>query len=65
MRVNLRELRDALDYLKSINSTDLEDIEWYIDDYIITPPEDSVQEWRYVGLNNTEFARNVLMKALS
>jgi len=62
MRVNLRELHDALDYMKSINEQDLRDIEWHLDGIPFKVPDDAIDEWRFAGLNNTYFAESYIFE---
>ncbi len=56
LRVDLEELVKVKQYLRDINNTPLEDIEWYYADKHIPLFSESLKEWKYCGLNNTSFA---------
>lgn len=57
MQVDLRELRKVLDYLRSINKEDINNIEWTLDGQIVHIDQRDINQWRFVGLNNVDFPR--------
>lgn len=53
--VNVNKLRRVKAYLKSINEQELQDIIWVEDGKRLDIPKEYIDEFKYVGLNNTEF----------
>lgn len=62
MIVELADLKKALDLLDEINKAPLASIEWRGPEGAIDVDPDEIAEWKYVGLSNVYFAREVLMK---
>jgi hypothetical protein len=59
MKVNVNELRAALNYLATINVSRLADIEWVDDNgvaVIVDYIGPTIEDWLYTGLSNTTFA---------
>lgn len=58
MRVNLRELQEYSRWRQEINAADIEDIIWVLDGEEVNVPSISIEEWKFLGLNNTDFPFN-------
>lgn len=56
--VDLQKLQEAVDYITSVNSIDLNQIEWHRDNKLVHIEPELIDEWKFVGLNNVSFARN-------
>jgi hypothetical protein len=52
MKVDINKLQEALDYIKLINSVDLDKIDWGTTDF----PAVSVSDFKFIGLSNVSFA---------
>lgn len=55
MKVDIERVRELKRELAEINIQQLEDIEWYEDGNPLVISKIMVDDWKYVGLNNTEF----------
>jgi len=55
MKLNIEDILDAQSKRNQINSLDIKDIEWYLDGEKITISDDTLEEWRFTGLSNTDF----------
>lgn len=55
MKINIEEILEAQQRRSEINSTDIKEIEWYLDGVRITIPDETLEEWRFMGLSNTDF----------
>ncbi len=62
LHVDLKRLQDAVDYIDQINKTPLHQIAWYRDGVYVPVRQTWVTEWRLVGLNNRDFARQYLLR---
>ena len=60
MKVNLEELFAIQKFKSKINKAELSNIKWYYKGKLIIPPENSVEEFKFVGLCNTSFGELVL-----
>lgn len=58
MKVNLTEFEQHMAYRRLINETPLEDIEIYKDGKKIEVDPKLVEDFKYYGLNNTDFIIN-------
>lgn len=56
MIVDLVKLQEALDYIQAINKADLKDIVWGNTPSNEIASEISVDKFKFMGLNNIEFA---------
>lgn len=56
LKVNLDELERALNYLGVINKHQLKDIEWRRGDAQLKPSDKLIDEFRFTGLSNVDFA---------
>lgn len=63
MKVNIEDILDARNFLGSINSKwiGLEDIEWYYDGKKVEVSKEEIEEWKFTGLNNTDFGEDFLL----
>lgn len=55
MKVDLEELERCIRYFKSINSVDLSTIEWVKGGVTITPTQEDLDEFSFIGFSNKEF----------
>ena len=60
VRIDLQEVHEALELRQRINHAELEDIQFHMHgkDVVIDPKE--IEQWRFTGLNNFDFALEVL-----
>jgi hypothetical protein len=59
MIVDLNEYEKAKAYLKSINDEELENITWVRDGKPIEVPDGAIEEYQFIGLNNTDFPKYI------
>lgn len=58
MRVDISEFEKMLNYRNEINKCDLSEIEVYgKDGKKIEITNEMIDEWRFIGLNNTDFIK--------
>ena len=62
MNIDLNDLIKWLEFKKSINSEDLKNIQWLKDGKPVYVPPEAIDEWKYVGLSNIEFAVGSLIE---
>lgn len=55
MQVNFEELARVKMYLREINNTPLDKIEWLYKGQKLDIKVHFIEDWKYVGLNNTDF----------
>lgn len=55
MKVTIEEILEMQKRRSEINSFDIKDIEWYENGFKIDVPSESLDEWRFTGLSNTDF----------
>jgi len=55
MKLNIEDILDAQSTRNQINLLDIKDIEWYLDGEKITISDETLEEWRFTGLSNTDF----------
>lgn len=55
--IHLDELEQVFAYLRTINMTRLEDIEWRRDNVPLAIHPKVMEEWKYIGLSNEQFPR--------
>lgn len=55
MKINIEEILEAQARRGEINSTDIKEIEWYLDGVKLSIPAETLEEWRFTGLSNTDF----------
>ena len=55
MKVQIEAIIDIKNYLNSINKTDLNDIELYSQHRKIDIDQETIDEFKYAGLNNVDF----------
>lgn len=55
MKINIEEVLDAQSTRNQINRLDIKDIEWYLDGEKVNISDETLEEWRFTGLSNTEF----------
>lgn len=57
MNVHLERLRELLAELDEMNNVSLQDIKWFKNGEQIYVTDEDIQEWRFIGLSNVQFAR--------
>ena len=62
VKIGLGELQKAKDLIDLANSVPLQEIAWQRNGETQPVPPIEVEEWKYVGLNNTSFAYEYLLK---
>ena len=55
MKINIEDILAAQTIRNQINKVDIKDIEWYLDGEKISIPDETLEEWRFTGLSNTDF----------
>lgn len=55
MKVTIEEILEMQQRRSEINSIDIKDIEWYENGVKIEVHSESLDEWRFTGLSNTDF----------
>lgn len=59
--INLAEIQKALSSLDHINAVDIDDITWVgLDGKEVSVPQEMINDWRVVELNNSTFASFLL-----
>lgn len=53
--VNVEEILELKKRLNEINKIPFKDIDFYLDGKKITVSDKTIEEWRLIGLNNTDF----------
>lgn len=56
MNVHLERLQELLAELNEINNASLHDIKWFKDGKEVHVLPGDIQEWRFIGLSNVQFA---------
>jgi len=62
MQVSLEYLEWVLEYLAGIESQPLDKIRWMRNGEQIDITPELIEKWKYMGLNNREFAKTYLME---
>lgn len=55
MQVNIEDLDKYKEFIASINSVPLEQIEWFCGGYLLQFPKEQIDEFKFVGLSNASF----------
>lgn len=55
MKLNIEDILAAQTRRNQINKMDIKDIEWYLDGEKVTVSDETLEEWRFTGLSNTDF----------
>lgn len=55
MRVNIEDLDKYKEFIDSMNSVPLEQIEWFCGGYLLKFPKEQIDEFKFVGLTNASF----------
>lgn len=55
MQVNIEDLDKYKEFIASINSVPLEQIEWFYGGYLLRFPKEQIDEFKFVGLTNACF----------
>jgi len=63
LKVNINEIKDHLASLAAFNSVPLERCELYENGRLIEIPDDVLERWRFIGLNNSCFIESEFHKA--
>lgn len=63
MKVEIEDILEARNILWRINArwNNLEDIEWYYDGKKVEVTEEEIEEWKFTGLDNTDFGETYLL----
>jgi hypothetical protein len=61
LTVELKELERVLAYIKCINDTPLDKIDWVKDGISVKVEDNLIDEWKYIGLTNHYFAIDHLL----
>lgn len=61
-RIDIEEVIAIQKRLDEINKLPLESIDFYRDDELIVVPEETLETWKFVGLNNKDFVTLELWK---
>ncbi len=56
-QVDLKELFAAFEFLKEINKEDILNIQWTLNGQPVQVSMQSLEEWKFIGLNNSEFPK--------
>lgn len=60
MIVDLTILKAMNEYFSALNKADLKEITWKHNGLVIQPTEKEIEQWKFTGLNNRDFAIFVL-----
>jgi len=52
--VDVADIREAQGVLARINRVQLQDIQWECDGKVIPVTPEEIEEWKFIGLNNTD-----------
>lgn len=55
MKINIEEILDAQSTRNQINRLDIKEIEWYLGGEKVIISDETLEEWRFTGLSNTDF----------
>lgn len=55
MKLNIEDILDAQSTRNQINRLDIKEIEWYLDGEKVNISDETLEEWRFTGLSNTDF----------
>lgn len=55
MKLNIEEALDAQTKRNQINSLDIKDIQWYLNGQRVNISDETLEEWKFTGLSNTDF----------
>ncbi len=55
--VELRQLKIVLDYLEALESVPLHKILWTREGVGVPVTQEEIDDWKFIGLNNRDFAR--------
>lgn len=55
MKVNIEDVLKMQEFRNSINHANIDDIEWYQDGKKVSVDKELLEEWKFIGLNNTDF----------
>lgn len=62
MKVDIEDILEQMNFMWRINGlTKLENIEWYYDGEKVDVTDEELEEWKFTGLNNTDFAVTYLL----
>lgn len=61
--VDLRRLAASIAYIERVNRLLLNEITWTLDDNVVPVTAKQIDEWRFTGLNNRDFAIEHLLKS--
>lgn len=61
-RVDIEHLEWIFSVLKEIDKIPFEDIDWYQEDKPLIVSEQVVKDWKFIGLNNTDFVEFEIYK---
>lgn len=56
VRIDVEEIKALQRRRREINDIEIDDIDFYSGGKKVVIPKSSIEEWRFVGLNNIDFA---------
>lgn len=59
MRVDIQDILNHLEYLRVVNSEDIMNLEFFYEGRSIPISDEKLEQWKYMGLNNTDFIREI------
>lgn len=65
MKIKVERIRELLHELEEFNKLSLKDIELTEDDKVIPLSAELLEEWKFVGLNNSSFVEFEYWKRIS
>jgi hypothetical protein len=60
MRINLEHVVEINRFMRKLNQTPLQKLEIYMDDKEIVIDPEKIEEWRFTGLSNLDFLRDII-----
>lgn len=62
LTIDLSDLRAHLAWRRALNHANLRDIKWTDGGYPVVATADEIEDWRFTGTNNIDFAEMILME---
>ena len=60
-QIDLIDVRKLIELKRHINGDSLDNIDWYDNGVKLVVADEDIDEWKYTGLNNLDFAEIKLM----
>lgn len=61
-QIDLVDVQKLIELRRFINGDSLDNIDWYDNGVKLEVPIEDIEEWRYAGLSNLDFAQIYLME---